>query len=541
MNWNSIIETFRKQNQSSKLNKVIMNIIECFVFPAFIFLFPFCNENFTAPYEPEGKSDIVFSVKDYGALGNGQTDDTQSINKTIIACSEAGGGTVRFPAGVYSTNSIHLLSNITLQADSGAVIKSMTTGFDPWENNPFDDNVGDPAYYHIHASMFWGENLSNIKFTGKGLIDAGGLTKSSTVKPGQGDKVIALKNCRNIEITDLSFDYTGGGGAHYVILVTGCDSVKIDNLNLKAQRDGINLINSSNVSITNTQINSVRYEGGLEKGGDDAIKIGSDYSLGEIRPTSNIFVKNCTISAGCNGIMFGTETIGPISNCTFEDIRIDFAGKNGLGITSNDGSIINNLTYKNITMKNVLSPFFIKVSDVKRIPAGQNYITGRISNIVFENITATDISNPINGEMSNVIWGKANSLIESIEFINVNITVKGGQPLSKAKIDPPENDERFPQNLIKDILKAPLPAYAFYVRHIKNVKFNVCKIDFEKNDNRPPFIIDDGTGVTLHSVNMRKGTGAECFVEIRNTVTEFVINDCPGLTDVNGSITNRKF
>jgi hypothetical protein len=86
-----------------------------------------------------------------------------------------------------------------------------------------------------------------------------------------------------------------------------------------------------------------------------------------------------------------------------------------------------------------------------------------------------------------------------------------------------------------------LPAYAFYVRHIKNVKFNVCKIDFENNDNRPPFIIDDGTAVTLHSVNMRKGTGAECFVEIRNTVTDFVINDCPGLTDVNGSISNRKF
>jgi polygalacturonase len=541
MNCNSIIKIFRKQNPGSQLNKVIMNIIKFFLFPVFISIFLFCSENITASFESESKPEIVLSVKNFGATGDGITDDTPSINNAIIACSEAGGGIVAFPTGIYMTNSIHLMSNIAIRIDSGAVIKSMNTGFDHWESNQFDENVMDRAYYHIQASMFWGENLSNIKFTGKGLIDAGGLTTSSTVKPGQGDKVIALRNCRNIEITDLSFDYKGGGGAHYVILLTGCDSVKIDNLNLKARRDGINLMNSSNVSITNTQINSVRYEGGLEKGGDDAIKIGSDYSLGEIRPTSNIFVKNCTISAGCNGIMFGTETLGPISNCIFEDIQINFAGKSGLGITSNDGSIIENLTYKNIIMKNVLSPFFIKVSDVKRVPSSMNYETGRIKNILFENITATDIYNSINGEMTNVIWGKTDYPIVDITFRNVSITVKGSKSLSQANIYPPENDERFPQKLIKDILKNPFPSYGYYLRHIKNVQFVNCRTSFEVNDDRPAFIIDDGSNVGITGVSIQKGIKAECFVEIRNTVHGFLISNCPGIRDVSGTITSAKF
>jgi hypothetical protein len=42
-----------------------------------------------------------FNVKDYGAVGDGVTDDTTAIQDTINAASAAGGGTVYFPAGIY--------------------------------------------------------------------------------------------------------------------------------------------------------------------------------------------------------------------------------------------------------------------------------------------------------------------------------------------------------------------------------------------------------------------------------------------------------
>jgi len=64
----------------------------------------------------------TFDVKAYGAKGDGKTLDTEAINKAIEAAAAAGGGTVRFPAGVYLSFSIRLKSNIALYLDAGATI-----------------------------------------------------------------------------------------------------------------------------------------------------------------------------------------------------------------------------------------------------------------------------------------------------------------------------------------------------------------------------------------------------------------------------------
>lgn len=45
-----------------------------------------------------------FNVVDYGATGDGSTDDTSSIQDAIDAAEAAGGGVVYFPAGVYVVN-----------------------------------------------------------------------------------------------------------------------------------------------------------------------------------------------------------------------------------------------------------------------------------------------------------------------------------------------------------------------------------------------------------------------------------------------------
>jgi hypothetical protein len=46
----------------------------------------------------------IYNVKDYGALGDGTTDDTVSIQNTINACNTGGGGTVYLPNGIYFIN-----------------------------------------------------------------------------------------------------------------------------------------------------------------------------------------------------------------------------------------------------------------------------------------------------------------------------------------------------------------------------------------------------------------------------------------------------
>ncbi|MHC4143628.1 MAG: glycoside hydrolase family 28 protein [Planctomycetota bacterium] len=448
----------------------------------------------------------TFNVRHYGAAGDGTVNDAPAINKAIDAANVAGGGTVFVPSGIYTTGSVHLKSNVTLALDKGAVLKAMPDVMDPWEPNPNDKGLMDSAYYHWEASLIWGKNLKNVKIYGPGTLDGSALTRSSKVPRGTGDKGIALKLCKNIEIRNLNIRE----GGHYAILATGCEDMLIDNVTIKTSRDGINLSQCKDVEVVHCHIDAVRYEDGYPTGGDDAIKLGSDLSLGKARPSENITVRNCFLASGCNTLQFGTETIGSFRNIRFENIRIIRAGKAGISIGSNDGSVIDGIHYKDIIMEKTFVPIFMKVSDVARVPEG-TYKRGAIRNVTFENITATDCFSYFKGrEMPSVIWGKAGSPIENIEFKNAWITAKGGHPASQVLLNPEENNERFPRHV------GGIPAYAWYLRHVRNIRFLNCRFGFEKNDDRPALAIDDGENVTFELCDLQKGADCLSRVGFRN-------------------------
>jgi len=110
-----------------------------------------------------------------------------------------------------------------------------------------------------------------------------------------------------------------------------------------------------------------------------------------------------------------------------------------------------------------------------------------------------------------VIWGKPGSPIENVKFRNVRITAKGGHPASEALLAPEENDERFPRQV------GGIPAYAWYLRHVRNVHFLNCRFGFEKNDGRPALLIDDGENVAFEQCDFQKGDDCVSRVGFRNT------------------------
>jgi len=473
----------------------------------------------------------TFNVRHYGAVADGATNDAPAINRAIDACNRLGGGTVFVPSGIYATGSIHLKSNVTLALDAGAVLKAMPGTMDPWEPNPNDRGLMDPAYYHWEASLIWGKNLKNVKIYGPGTLDGSALTRSSKVQKGTGDKGIALKLCKTVEIRNLNIRE----GGHYAILATGCEDLLIDNVTIKTSRDGVNLSQCSNVEVAHCHIDAVRYHDGYPAGGDDAIKLGSDLSLGKARSSENITVRNCYLASGCNGLQFGSETIAPFRNIRFENIRIVRAGKAGISITSNDGSKIEDIHYKDIRMEKTFAPIFIKVSDVARVPEGM-YRRGSIRNVAFENITATDCYSYFKGrEMSSVIWGKPGYPIEDIAFKNVSITAKGGHPVTDAGIEPAENDERFPRHV------GTIPAYAWYLRHVRNVSFSDCEFGFENDDGRPAFVIDDAERVVLTNTLLPIGSECSSRVAVRNQTKDFTVRNCAGMPDSKETIRNRQY
>lgn len=58
------------------------------------------------------------SVRDFGAKGNGVTNDTESIQSAIDYVSSYGGGVVDIPIGVYLVSGLYIDKNIVLQGES---------------------------------------------------------------------------------------------------------------------------------------------------------------------------------------------------------------------------------------------------------------------------------------------------------------------------------------------------------------------------------------------------------------------------------------
>jgi polygalacturonase len=48
-----------------------------------------------------GQSPHTINVREFGAVGDGNVLNTGRLQDAIDACARAGGGTVRFPAGIY--------------------------------------------------------------------------------------------------------------------------------------------------------------------------------------------------------------------------------------------------------------------------------------------------------------------------------------------------------------------------------------------------------------------------------------------------------
>ncbi len=474
-----------------------------------------------------------YNVKDYGAKGDGITYDTKTINAAVEAASAAGGGTVFFPSGNYLTGAIHLDNNINLFIDRGAKIiaapAEASSEYDVSEP-AVNDKYQDFGHSHFHNSLIWGEHLHDISITGGGMIWGKGLVKGYKGKKEEfnlPNKSIALFSCRNVIIRDITITYGGWFG----ILATGVDNLTIDNLILDTNRDGMDIDCCHNVHVSNCTVNSP---------GDDGICLKSSFALGYRRSTENVTITNCMLSGYAVGslldgtykrevkngngptgrIKFGTESNGGFKNITISNCVFDYC--RGLALETVDGASLEDVTISNITMRDVSnSPIFIRLGARMRAP--DSLKIGVCRRIIISNVV---IYNAFDSKSASLITGIPGHDIEDLEISHVHIYYKGGGTEDMAKVKLAEDEKRYPE----PYKFGTIPAYGFYIRHVKNLEMNDVSVSFLQDDARPPFILEDVKGATFRNVKAGRMPGVPFFR--LDSIRDLTIRNFTGLNDV---------
>jgi polygalacturonase len=488
----------------------------------------------------------VFDVRDYGAKGDGKALDSPAINRAIEAASLQHGGTVFFPAGMYRSFSIRLKSNITLCFDQGSTLVAASPAdgdgkYDPPEPNPWD-KYQDFGHSHWHNSLIWGENIENVSIIGpgliwgKGLVRGGGQSRTKeqndaiqdvksdkaaapfgypnlrdAVESGWGNKAISLKLVRNVIIRDVSILH----GGHFAILATGVDNLTIDNLKIDTNRDGIDIDACRHVRISNTTVNSPF---------DDGICLKSSYGLGYARAAENVTITNCAVSGYDEGtllngtykreynkyshntptgrIKFGTESNGGFKNITISNCVFDYS--RGLALESVDGGLLEDVTIANITMRDVVNPpIFVRLGKRNRGPS-ETMTEGELRRVIISNIIAYNAE----PRFASIISGVPDNQIEDIRFSNIRIYYKGGGTNEQATIQPPEKETDYPE----PIMFGEMPAYGFFIRHVKGITMTDVEVSYLNDDARPPFYLSSVTGADFHRVKAQRPATGKTFV-----------------------------
>lgn len=459
---------------------------------------------------------IYYNIKDFGAKGDGTTLDTKAINDAIDAAAKAGGGTVYFPAGTYLSFSIRLKNHISIFLDAGSVLlaadSSANGKYDDAEPNTFD-KYQDYGHSHWQNSLIWGENLEDISIIGPGVINGKGLRRNASERRPWGNKAIALKLCRNV----IMRDFTILNGGHFGILATGVDNFTIDNLKMDTNRDGMDIDCCSNVRISNCTINTPY---------DDAICLKSSFGLGYVKSTQNVTITNCQVSGydlgtfyngtyqrnewkrvpdreGPTGrIKFGTESNGgfkniAISNCVFEYCR-------GLALETVDGGLLEDVTITNITMRDIVNaPLFLRLGARMRSP--DSLTKGALRRIMISNVTVYNAD----AHFASIISGIPGNMIEDVALNNIRIWYRSmDSSFTKIPTLVPENEKGYPEPAKMGIM----PAYGFFIRHVKGIKMNNVEVGYLGKEVRPAIIMDDVKDADLFRIKAQAVPGTKSIV-----------------------------
>ncbi len=426
-------------------------------------------------------------VRAYGAIGNGHTIDTEAINTAINTAAAKGGGIVRIPAGDYLCHTIHLRDGITLYLERGATLRAASTEqYDPFQPNRWDQ-YQDFGHSHWHNSMICGLDVKDVAIAGPGMICGDGLSRGevnyASATRGGADKIIALKECKNVSLSGFSLT----GTPHIAILATGVSNLQISRLLVDVGRDGIDIDCCDNVVVEDSSFNTPH---------DDSIVLKSSNALGYRRPTSNVQIRRCLVTGGfkpgtlvddrrvaisaADGmkarIKIGTESCWGFDRVSVENCIIWNAL--GIALITVDGGALTHVSLRDIAMRDIQdAPLFLRLGSRLRAPDGAK--VEAFAGVTVDNLACDGFRMPV------TISGIPGHRIADVALRNIALvqrgtpsTQEGGgwMPLSAAfattDAAPPEKASDYPEAG----MFGPLPAHFVFARHVDNLTIDGLRL-----------------------------------------------------------------
>jgi polygalacturonase len=451
--------------------------------------------------------DYVFDIRDYGAVGDGETLDTDAFMKAVSACEKAGGGTVLIKGGTYCIGTVYFCDNMTLFIASDATI------------------IGSKNCSNYDGALVRGSNVNNVTITGGGKIAGSGewfvyeprqkpllkpLSASYLTKRGTSDLelpenslrynyrcriryaedkyeegipeiprpdfMVWFEKCKNVKINNVILE----DAMAWTLNLDTCDKVVVKDVVINNNRhvantDGIDILGSNHVEINHCFISTA----------DDGIVAKNPKHTG--REMTDLYVTDCTILTVMNAFKIGTETYHDISHVVVENCRFCFPDiypgtVSGISIESSDGSKVENVIVRNITMDKVTCPLFICLNMRNRDKIlysddiNSKYWGGTINNILIENIKATNV------EVPSIITGFVNTKKDGslITKAVTNVTVKDFYAEYKDNeeiVSVPDVIEEYVYQYPENNTFGDVDAYGIWVRHVENI--NLDNIDIK--------------------------------------------------------------
>lgn len=471
-----------------------------------------------------------FDVRAYGAVGDGETLDTDAINRAIEAAHHFGYGRVVFPAGRYLSFSIRLKTRVDLHLEEGAVLVAADPArhdgaYDPPEDNEHD-LYQDFGHSHWQNSLIWGDGVEDVDITGPGLIDGVGMTREGpgsrwkkqagefpvsmrglsaeamaelvpeySAMIGQGNKAIALKNASRVRLRGFRI----ARGGHFAILATGCYDLLIEDLDIDTNRDGIDIDCCQDVDIRRCRVNTPN---------DDAIVLKSSYALGEIRLTERVEVIDCKVTGFDPGTVFdgtygrtqerapdqdrmtGRIKLGTESTGGFRDILIrdcSFERSRGLALENVDGGVLENILCENLTLTEVTTaPIFVRLGARGRGPDPK---PGVVRNITIRNLVARDIL----PDYCAILAGLPESPLENVTLSDIHLVYLGGGTVQEGAKRPGDLADAYPE----PSMFGTTPAHGLWARHVRGLVVENLSIETDTPDARPAILLQSAGDARL--------------------------------------------